>query len=79
MHVLDSVAVNFTTRKYRVPALSYALGESVFVSHGPPLWRLRGGFFQGGWDRSSPSEQRVGLLNLKDGLSLIMELLLAGA
>jgi hypothetical protein len=63
----------------------YAHGESVIASSSdrPALCRASGGFFQGGGTGANQyrAANRITgrLLNLKDELSLIMELLLAGA
>jgi len=110
MHALDSVAVNLTTKEYRVPesrcerALPAKSASTAKFIHtpiaspslpatAPHCGGLPGGFFQGvgtgAWDRSlepnRANQYRAAhrtpgrLLNLKDELSLIMELLLAGA
>ena len=62
-------------------------GEFVFASDRPALWRASRRFFQGvepeprtGANQYRAAHRTTGrLLNLKDELSLIMELLLAGA
>lgn len=77
--MLDSVAGSPTTKEYRVPE---SRGRSPFLAV-TPAWADFGEIFQG-WDWEpvnieQPTRTTRRLLNLKDELSLNIELLLAGA